>query len=345
MRRLLNTLYVTIPEAYLACDGENVLVRVKDEIKFRIPVHNLEGIVCFGFLGASPKLMQLCCERGVALSFLSEYGKFMGRVTGRISGNVLLRRQQYRWADEAETMTRLSRRFIAAKIMNSRAVLHRALRDHGEALAAAEEELSTSMRYMTKMPERLEWAKNGDEIRGIEGEAAHIYFSQFNHLLLSQTDSFRWTERNRRPPKDRVNALLSFLYILLSHETVAALESVGLDPQVGFLHRDRPGRPSLALDLMEELRPHFADRLAITLINRKQITGEGFLVKENGAVLMDDATRKEVLLAWQNRKKEVITHPYLEEKLSWGLIPYVQAMLLARHIRGDLEDYPPFFWK
>lgn len=344
MRRLLNTLYVTIPEAYLACDGENVLVRVKDEVKFRIPVHNLEGIVCFGFLGASPKLMQLCCERGVALSFLSEYGKFMGRITGRISGNVLLRRQQYRWADEAETTTRLSRRFIAAKIMNSRAVLHRVTRDHGEALAGADD-LSASMRYMAKMPERLERAKNCDEIRGIEGEAAHIYFSQFNHLLLNQTDSFRLTERNRRPPTDRVNALLSFLYILLSHETVAALESVGLDPQVGFLHRDRPGRPSLALDLMEELRPHFADRLAITLINRKQITGEGFLVKENGAVLLDDATRKEVLLAWQNRKKEVITHPYLEEKLSWGLIPYVQAMLLARHIRGDLEDYPPFFWK
>lgn len=343
MRRLLNTLYITQANAYLACDGENVVVRMEEEAKFRIPVHNLEGIVCFGFAGASPRLMQLCCERGVALSFLTEYGRFLGRVTGRVSGNVLLRRTQYRWADDLEISLRLARRFIAAKIVNSRAVLHRVLRDHGEtvdSLAIAE-----TVKRLAALPRRLETARNGDEIRGIEGDAANQYFSQFNQMLLGKNQDFEMNDRTRRPPLDRCNALLSFLYTLLAHEVEAALESVGLDPQVGFLHRDRPGRSSLALDVMEELRPHLADRLAVTLINRKQIDAYGFVVKENGAVLMDDATRKTVLTAWQQRKQEELTHPYLEEKIPLGLVPYVQALLLARHIRGDLEDYPPFFWK
>ncbi|MEN6384809.1 MAG: type I-C CRISPR-associated endonuclease Cas1c [Phycisphaerales bacterium] len=343
MRRLLNTLYVTMPDAYLACDGENVLIKAQDEIKFRIPVHNLEGIVCFGFAGASPKLMYLCCERGVALSFLTGYGKFMGRVTGNVSGNVLLRRTQYRWSDDKNTAVRLSRRFIAAKIMNSRAVLHRVLRDHPEAVD--QDSLRRAIQLLAGMPKRLEQAENGDAVRGIEGEAARLYFTHFNELLLSQKDDFQITDRNRRPPTDRMNALLSFLYTLLIHESVAALESVGLDPQVGFLHRDRPGRPSLALDIMEELRPHFADRLAVTLVNRNQISAKGFVIKENGAVVMDDDTRKAVLTAWQKRKQEEIVHPYLEIKIPLGLIPYVQAMLLARYMRGDLEDYPPFFWK
>lgn len=343
MRRLLNTLYVTMPDAYLACDGENVLIRVNEEIRFRVPVHNLEGIICFGFTGASPRLMQLCCERGVALSFLTAYGRYMGRVTGSVSGNVLLRRTQYRWSDDPETAVRLARRFILAKIMNSRAVLSRALRDHpGNVDQAA---LNRTLRLMAGMPDRLEQANNGDSVRGIEGEAAQLYFSHFNQLILHQKSDFAMAGRNRRPPTDRVNALLSFLYTLLAHEVVAALESIGLDPQVGFLHRDRPGRPSLALDLMEELRPHMADRLAVTLINRNQISADGFSVKENGAVIMEEETRKEVLTAWQKRKQEELVHPYLEEKISLGLIPYVQAMLLARHMRGDLEDYPPFFWK
>jgi len=334
---------VTMPDAYLACDGENVLIKVDNEIKFRVPVHNLEGIVCFGFAGSSPKLMYLCCERGVTLSFLSQYGKFMGRVTGNISGNVLLRRTQYRWSDDEAVSARLSRRFIAAKIMNSRAVLHRVLRDHAESVDR--KSLERTIQLMAKMPSRLEQALNGDSIRGIEGEAAHLYFSNFNQLVLSQKEEFHMNGRSRRPPTDRINALLSFLYTLLTHEVVAALESVGLDPQVGFLHRDRPGRPSLALDVMEELRSHFVDRLAVTLINRGQISAKNFMVKENGAVIMNDDTRKEVLTAWQKRKQEEITHPYLEEKIPLGLVPYVQAMLLARHMRGDLEDYPPFFWK
>lgn len=343
MRKLLNTLYVTIPDAYLARDGENVLVKVENEIRFRVPVHNLEGIVCFGFTGASPGLMQLCCERGVALSFFTTYGKFMGRITGGVSGNILLRKKQYLWTEEKSNAVRLAKRFIIAKILNSRAVLHRAVRDHPQAVDTGL--LNDIIRSMANMAKRLERVEDLNTVRGMEGQAANLYFTGFNDVILNQKESFYMRERNRRPPLDRTNALLSFLYTLLTHETVAALESVGLDPQAGFLHRDRPGRPSLALDVMEELRPHFADRLAVTLINRNQIDADGFIIKENGAVVMDDKTRKEVLLAWQKRKKEEIIHPYLEEKVSFGLVPYIQAMLLARHIRGDIDDYPPFFWK
>ncbi len=332
-----------MPDSYLTRDGENVVIKVKDENKFRIPIHNIEGIVCFSFIGASPGLMQLCCERGVSLSFLSEYGKFLGRVTGNVHGNVMLRCTQYKWSDQKSTALRLSQRFITAKIINCRSVLHRALRDHPDSVDKVL--LLRIIKLMAQMPERLKHAGDCDTIRGIEGEAAQLYFDGFNELILVNKDDFSMCSRNRRPPTDRINALLSFLYTLLAHEVVAALESVGLDPQVGFLHRLRPGRPSLALDIMEELRPHFADRLAVTLINRNQIGAKGFIVKENGAVLMDDETRKEVLTAWQKRKQEVILHPYLEEKVSFGLVPYIQAMLLSRHMRDDIDDYPPFFWK
>lgn len=343
MRKLLNTLYVTIPNAYLACEGENVLIKVENEIKFRVPVHNLEGIVCFAFAGASPGLMHLCCERGVALSFFTEYGKFMGRVTGKVSGNILLRKNQYRWTDNEEACVRLAKRFILAKIINSRAVLHRAVRDHADVV---DKSLLTSiMKLMLEMAKKVDKAEDLHTIRGLEGQAANLYFSGFDQLILAQKTDFHMTGRNRRPPLDRINALLSLLYTLLAHEVAAALESVGLDPQAGFLHRDRPGRASFALDIMEELRPHFADRLAITLINRNQIDADDFVIKENGAIIMDDATRKEILTAWQKRKQEEITHPYLDEKVPMGLVPYIQAMLMARHIRGDIEDYPPFFWK
>ncbi len=343
MRKLLNTLYVTIPDAYLACEGENILIKADDKIKFRVPVHNLEGIVCFTFTGASPKLMQLCCERGVSLSFLSEYGKFQARVSGKVSGNILLRKNQYRWTDNDEICVRLAQRFIAAKIMNCRAVLHRAVRDHPEVVDTAL--LVSIMKLISDLGKKIDKAKDLQTLRGLEGQAANLYFSGFDELILAQKFAFQMTGRNRRPPMDRVNALLSFFYTLLAHEVTAALESVGLDPQAGFLHRDRPGRASLALDIMEELRPHFADRMTLNLINRNQINGEGFVIKENGAVIMDDSTRKEVLTAWQKRKQEEITHPYLDEKVPLGLIPYIQAMLLARHIRGDIEDYPPFIWK
>lgn len=344
MRRLLNTLYVTTANSYLACDGENVLIRIDDEIKFRVPIHNLEGIVCFGFAGASPKLMYLCCERGVALSFFTEYGKFYGRISGKVSGNVLLRRTQYRWADDCNTNLRLAKRFIVAKVFNARAVLQRVLRDHAEVVDSIEE-LERAIKSLANTITRIENTENIDSLRGIEGEAARIYFANFNSMILKQKNVFIMSGRNRRPPLDPVNGLLSFLYTLLMHEVVAALESVGLDPQVGFLHRDRPGRFGLALDMMEELRIYFADRLAVTLINRQQISAKDFLYKENGAVIMSDEARKEVLMAWQKRKQEEITHPFLGEKISFGLVPYVQSLLLARHMSGDLEDYPPFFWK
>jgi CRISPR-associated protein Cas1 len=305
--------------------------------------YNLEGIICFGYAGASPGLMNLCCERGVALSFLTEHGRFIGRVTGRVSGNILLRRAQYRWTECESMATRLAKRFVSAKIINSRANLHRALRDHPESI---NNELLTSLiGQLADMHKQLENACNVETVRGIEGHSAHLYFNGFNQLILMHKDKFEITGRNKRPPIDRTNAMLSFLYTLLAHDVAAALESIGLDPQAGFLHKDRPGRLSMALDLMEELRPHFADRLAITLINRGQVSPEGFTVKENGAVLMDGDTRKIIITAWQKRKQEEIVHPYLEEKITLGLVPYVQSMLLARHIRGDLEDYPPFYWK
>ena len=343
MRKLLNTLYVTMPEAYLGCEGENVLIRTNDEIKFRVPVHNIEGIVCFTYIGASPKLMRLCCERGIGLSFLSPNGKFQARVSGAVSGNILLRKNQYRWGDIDGVCVRLAKRFVSAKLMNCRVVLHRAVRDHA---AVIDKDLFISvMKLISNFGKKVDKARDLHTIRGYEGQAANLYFTSFDQLILVQKADFRMSGRNRRPPKDRVNALLSFLYTLLAHEMASALESVGLDPQAGFLHKDRPGRFSLALDVMEELRPYLADRLALNLINRNQINADGFVIKESGAVVMDHDTRKLILTAWQKRKQEEITHPYLQEKVPLGLLPYIQAMLLARHIRGDIEDYPPFIWK
>lgn len=343
MRRLLNTLYVTTPESYIAKEGENILIKVKDEIRFRIPVHNLEGIVCFGYIGASPSAMHLCCERGVGLSFLTENGKFLARVSGEVSGNVLLRRKQYRWADEEKEKLRLAKRFVEAKVHNSRRVLQRAVRDHKDMNKSSD--LTEAINHMRDMISRLENAASVDTVRGIEGEAANAYFSCFDSLITSQKEHFAFSERTRRPPTDYVNALLSFIYTLLSHECISALETVGLDPQVGYLHADRPGRKSLALDLMEELRPYLADRMVLSLINRNQVSEGGFVKRENGAIMMNEETRKEVLVSWQNRKREEISHPFLNEKIPVGLIPYVQSVLLARNLRGDLDDYPPFLLK
>lgn len=343
MRKLLNVLYVTTPEAYLARDGETVLVRVEDEIKIRIPIHNLEGIVTFGYQGASPALMRLCAERGVALTFLTESGRFIGRFCGPVSGNVLLRRKQYRIADNEDEALKYAKCFLAGKLINCRAVLHRGIRDHEEVIDADKTKRSVEL-LMSKI-EKIEQCDNLDSLRGVEGEAAHIYFSAFDNLVLCQKEEFFLNSRNRRPPMDNLNALLSFIYTLLSNEVTAALETVGLDPQVGFLHKDRPGRSGLALDLMEELRPYLAERLALSLINRKQISGNGFVKKESGGVIMNDETRKVVLTAWQKRKQEIITHPFLDEKIPIGLLPYVQALLLARRLRGDLDCYPPFLWK
>lgn len=343
MKRLLNTLYVTTQGTYLAREGETVVVRVERKTMLRIPIHTLAGIVCFGRVSCSPPLMGLCGKRDVAISFLSERGKFWARVQGPVSGNVLLRREQYRRADDEESSSEVARAVVVAKIANSRTVLLRALRDRPE--HAETESLETAVRHLARSIDILREPVPLNVVRGREGESARIYFSVFDHLITSKKESFFFRERNRRPPLDNMNALLSFLYTLLAHDSVSALESVGLDPAVGFLHRDRPGRPGLALDLMEEFRPFLADRLALSLVNRQQVKDKGFRKTESGAVTMDEGTRKEVLVAYQKRKQEELQHPFLGEKVAVGLLPHIQALLLARHLRGDMDGYPPFLWR
>jgi CRISPR-associated protein Cas1 len=343
MRKLLNTLYVTTRDSYLSKDGENVVVKIDGREKFRIPIHNLESIVCFGFMGASPALMAICAERNIALSFLTEYGKFQGRVTGKVSGNVLLRRTQYRLADNEERKLELAQLFIVGKIANSRTVLQRAIRDHMECANSSQCQVAVA-KLLVKQKQVFN-ISNVSQLRGVEGEAASYYFEALDSLILAQKDDFFMRGRNRRPPLDNVNALLSFLYTMLAHEVTSALESVGLDPCVGFLHTDRPGRQSLALDMMEELRPYMADRLVLSLINRRQVCGRDFTIQESGGVIMKEDARKNVLTAWQKRKQEEIMHPFLQEKISVGLLPYCQALLMARYLRGDLDAYPVFIFK
>lgn len=343
MKKLLNVLYVTMPNSYLSLDGENIVILADGNENFRIPAHNLESIVCFGYMGASPALMGFCAEKGIGLSFLSPYGKFLARVSGGVHGNVLLRKKQFSVSENQLEYTSIAKNFITGKLVNTRVVIERAIRDHTEQVdVAALEEASA---YIKSNIMRLQNSKTLDEIRGIEGDSARTYFGVFNELILQQKDHFFMNVRSKRPPTDNLNALLSFLYTLLAHDVQSALETVGLDPYVGFLHRDRPGRASLALDIMEEFRAFLVDRLALSLINRKQITAKGFTTKESGGVLMDNDTRKDVLIAWQKRKQEQITHPFLNEKISIGLLPYVQALLLARYLRGDLDAYPPYLWK
>ncbi|MGC9158915.1 MAG: type I-C CRISPR-associated endonuclease Cas1c [Terracidiphilus sp.] len=339
MRKLLNLLYVTTQGAYLAKDGETVQVRVEHETRLQLPIHTIEGIICFGQVSMSPALMGFCAEKGVGVSFLTEYGRFQARVQGPVNGNVLLRREQYRRADDDCASASIAQAILLAKIANSRSVMMRAERERpSEELEAAAVQLAQSLRLTEK-------EMNLDTLRGLEGDAARVYFSVFNELIIAQQEDFRFQERSRRPPLDRVNALLSFVYVLLAHDLASALEANGLDPAVGFLHRDRPGRNSLALDLMEELRPVVADRLVLSLINRRQVAAGGFTQCDSGAVQMDDATRKEVLVAWQKRKQEEVVHPFLGERIPIGLIPHAQALLLARHLRGDLDAYPAFFWR
>lgn len=343
MRRLLNTLYVTTQGAYLAREGETVVVKAGEQTLLQVPVHTLSGIVCFGHVGCSPALMGLCGGRQVALSFLSLHGRFLARVSGPVSGNVLLRREQYRKADDPGACSLLAQSFIGAKIANSRVVLLRAVGDHLN--HPGREALGDAAEQMTRVLRGIRNVVSVEQLRGIEGEAARDYFSVFDHLITAQKESFRFTGRSRRPPLDNVNALLSFVYTLLAHDTAAALEAVGLDPAVGYLHKSRPGRPSLALDIMEELRPFLADRLVLSLINRQQITGKAFVRSESGAITMDENARKTVLVAYQKRKDDEIQHPFLDEKISIGLLPHAQAMLLARYLRGDLDGYPPFVWR
>ena len=339
MRKLLNTLYVTVPNAYVSKEGESVLVRVEQETRLRVPIHTLEGIVCVGLVSMSTPLMGFCAERKVGVSFLTEYGRFLARVQGCVNGNVLLRREQYRRADDGAASASITRSILLAKIANSRTAVLRAAREHpSQALDHASTQLGQSLRLLTS-------AISLESLRGVEGDAAKTYFAVFDEFILHQKEDFFFHARSRRPPLDNVNALLSFLYVLLMHDITSALETVGLDPAAGFLHRDRPGRAGLALDLMEELRPVLADRLALTLINRRQVVGTGFSRSDSGGVTMSDSTRKEVLVAWQLRKQEEILHPFLNERIPFGLVPHAQALLLARHLRGDLDAYPCFLWK
>lgn len=343
MKKHLNTLFVTTQGAYLSKEGETVLVSVEQEKRLQLPIHTLGGIVCFGRVMCSPFLMGFCAENGVGMSFLTENGRFLARVQGPVSGNVLLRREQYRRADDPEFSAQMTRFILTGKIANARAVLQRAVRDHGDKIARPE--LEQAIAEMGERLKRLDRIDSLDALRGVEGETARGYFAVFDHLITSQKDGFFFKGRNRRPPLDNVNCLLSFLYTLLMHDVRSALEGVGLDPAVGYLHRDRPGRPGLALDLMEEFRPFFADRLALSLINLGQVTAKGFIASETGAVTMKDDTRKEVLVAYQKRKQDEITHPFLGEKVSIGILFHVQALLLARFLRGDLDGYPPFVWR
>jgi CRISPR-associated protein Cas1 len=343
MKKYLNTLYVTTQGAYLSKEGETVVVKVDGDVRLRIPVHTIGGIVCFGNVSCSPFLMGFCAENRVGLSFLTEHGRFLARVQGPVSGNVLLRREQYRKADDLEAAVEVAKSVITGKIANCRAVLQRALRDHSNKID--EDAVRHAVLRFTRQIELLDGTCSLDELRGLEGDAAHIYFDVFGHLIVAQKTAFQFDERNRRPPLDNVNCLLSFVYTLVMHDVRSALEAVGLDPTVGFLHRDRPGRSRLALDLMEEFRPYIADRLVLSLINLQQIQGKGFRKMESGAVTMNDETRKTVLIAYQERKQEEITHPFLREKITIGLLFHIQALLMARYLRADIDGYPPFIWK
>ena len=342
MKKHLNTLFVTTQGAYLAKDGETVAVRIEGEILLRVPLHTLESIVCFGNVGCSPFLMGACGERKVGLSFLSEHGRFMARVQGPASGNVLLRREQYRRADDPTFSARVAAACVLGKVANCRTVLLRTLRDHGDkvdasAVQGAIDRLGAALR-------RLQDGLSLEEIRGVEGDAARVYFGVFDHLIVRDKVNFFMRQRSRRPPLDRLNGLLSFLYTLMVNDIRSAVESVGLDPAVGYLHRDRPGRAGLALDLMEEFRP-MADRLAVSLVNLGQIHGDDFIVSDGGAVRMSDAARKTLLIAYQKRKQDEITHPFVEEKMSLGLLFHIQALLFARYLRDELDGYPPIIWK
>lgn len=340
MRKLLNSLYVTTPESYLSKDGMNVVVSVKQQEVFRIPIINLEAIVMFGYMGASPGLMKLCADNGVSLTFLSPHGRFVSRVQGQTKGNVLLRKAQYQLSEDLEWSLHIARLIVAGKIQNCRNVLQRYLRDYGENL-----DVETAVRALDMEKRDALQAKDRAALMGVEGMAANQYFAVFQHLILQQKSDFPFDGRNRRPPKDAVNAMLSLAYTLLANDTAAALETVGLDPYVGFLHTLRPGRTSLALDVMEEMRAYLCDRFVLSLINRRQISASDFLYQgEKGVVLTDDG-RRTFLTAWQNRKKEEIVHPYLGEKVPVGLLPYVQSILLARYVRNDMDDYPVFLFK
>lgn len=340
MRKLLNTLYLTTPESYLSKDGENIVVSVNQKEVFRIPALNVEAIVTFGYMGASPGVMKLCAEKGIGLTFLSPHGRFISRVQGQVRGNVLLRKAQYLLSDDVVRTTELAKIMIAGKVQNYRSILRRYERDYGQ-----NESVENAVTAIDCAKREILRCKDKNVLRGLEGDAASCYFSVFPTLIINQKTDFPFSGRNRRPPKDAVNAMLSLAYTLLTNDVTSALETVGLDPYVGVFHTLRPGRASLSLDMVEELRAYLGDRFVLSLINRKQITKSDFLYQGDDGVILTEKGRKTFLTAWQMRKKEFITHPFLQEKIPVGLIPYAQAMLFARYVRGDIDAYPVFLIK
>ncbi|MCR8644613.1 type I-C CRISPR-associated endonuclease Cas1c [Paenibacillus sp. N1-5-1-14] len=343
MKRLLNTLYITQSDVYMSLDGDNIKLSIGEELLGRFPLHNLESIVSFGYTGASPALMGYCAERDIAITFLTMSGRFLARVIGQSKGNVILRKRQYQISDDESMSARIARNFIVGKIYNHKWMIERTTREYPMRIDVSQfKEISGQL---SSIIQDVRACEDLERLRGLEGQAAVSYNKTLGQMVLQQNEDFYFNSRTRRPPLDNMNAMLSFAYTLLSNDTAAALEAVGLDAYVGFLHRDRPGRASLALDVMEELRGVYADKFVLALINKKVVNKDDFYKKENGAVLMTDDARKKFLKAWQEKKQEKITHPYLGEKISWGLVPHAQALLLARYLRNDLDEYPPFLWK
>ncbi|WP_110111780.1 type I-C CRISPR-associated endonuclease Cas1c [Bacillus sp. CGMCC 1.16541] len=343
MKKLLNTLFVTQPDVYLSLDGDNVVLLKEEEKLGRLPLHNLESIVSFGYTGASPALMGYCAERNISIVFLKMNGRFLARVSGETKGNVTLRKTQYRISDDEVKSAKIARNFIIGKVYNNKWVVERMTRDYPMRIDVSK--FKETSKHLSSLLMEIRECEDLERLRGLEGQAALSYNKLFNDMILQQKEDFYFHTRSRRPPLDNVNALLSFAYTLLAKDVAAALEGVGLDAYVGFLHRDRPGRISLALDMMEELRGIYADKFVLSLINKKVINSNDFIKKENGAVIMSDEARKKFLTSWQSKKQEKITHPYLGEKITWGLVPHAQALLLARYLRHDLDEYPPFLWK
>jgi CRISP-associated protein Cas1 len=339
----LNTLYVFTQGAYLRKESETVIVRIDKQSKTRLPLLNIGAIACFGRVGISPQLMGYCGQHGIAISFMTEHGRFLAAVNGFTPGNVLLRREQYRRADDLESAKPIARACIIGKLANYRTVLRRAVRD--QAASEATDRLTSTANRVDSVIRTLDESLSLDQLRGLEGAFSAEYFAVFNDLITSQQNEFIFSGRTRRPPMDRVNAMLSFLYSMLTNDLRSACEASGLDAAVGFLHRDRPGRPSLALDLMEEFRAVLVDRLVLSLINRGQVKASGFLEDPGNGIRMNEVTRKLIVAAYQKRKQETVTHPFLNEKMTLGLVPHIQARLLARHLRGDSDVYPPFAWR
>ncbi len=343
MRHLLNTLYITLPDVYLAVSGENIVIKRDNNILVRYPFHNLEDIVLFSYLGMSPKLIQKCMEYGIGVCYLTPTGRFIARIRGKSKGNILLRRKQYRVADNKDESLSISKNIICAKIYNEKWTVERYIRQYEQRIDSTY--LKNSSEYLTELLQKASLVDDVDELRGIEGVAQVTYFSCFDDMILNQKEDFKFETRTRRPPLNPINAMLSYIYSILSNDVASALESVGLDAYAGFMHTDRPGRISLALDLVEEFRAPIADRFVFSLINMKQIKKDDFLYEDNGSVLIKDDSKRKIIKLWQSRKQKTITHPFLNEKIEWGLVPFSQAMLLGRYLRGDLDGYPPFMWK